>query len=90
LIIKWARAIKGVKDTETAYLELTARLDSEWVDDWTELADNATIERGESLKIYGVNVEHGQYTRHQYQDIATNLPLYRTHYGGNSFAAVGK
>jgi hypothetical protein len=90
LIIKWAHAIKGVKDTETAYLELTARLDSEWVDDWTEQADNAAIEGGESLNIYGVNVEHGQYTRHQFQEIATNLVLYRTNYGGNSLAAVGK
>jgi len=50
LIIKWAHAIKGLKDTETTYLEFTARLDSEWADDWTELVDNTSIEGGESYE----------------------------------------
>jgi len=40
-------------------VELTARLDSDWVDAWTEQAEKAAIEGGDSLKIYNVDVERG-------------------------------
>jgi hypothetical protein len=63
LVIKWLRAVKGLQETKTAYLELTARLDTDWVDAWTDLADRADEEGGESLKIYNVDVEHGKVTR---------------------------
>jgi hypothetical protein len=43
-------------------LELTARLDSDWVDAWTEQAERADEEGGDSLKIYNVDVEHGKVT----------------------------
>ena len=60
LVIKWRRAIKGRKETNEAYLELTSRLDSDWVGAWTEQAERAAVEGGESLKIYNVNIEHGE------------------------------
>ena len=59
LVIKWHRAVKGLKETQNAYLELTARLDSDWVDAWAEQAEKAAIEGGDSLKIYNVDVERG-------------------------------
>lgn len=43
-------------------MELTARLDSDWVDAWTEQAERADEEGGDSLKIYNVDVEHGKVT----------------------------
>jgi hypothetical protein len=52
-----APAVKGLKETQHAYVELTARLDSDRVDAWTEQAEKATIEGGDSLKIYNVDVE---------------------------------
>ena len=59
LVIKWHRAVKGLEETQNAYVELTARLDSDWVDAWTEQAEKAAIEGGDSLKIYNVDVERG-------------------------------
>lgn len=59
LVIKWRRAVKGLEDTQNSYMELTSRLDSDWVDLWAEQADRAAVEGGESLKIYGVDIEHG-------------------------------
>lgn len=61
-MIKWHRAIKGREETHNAFVELTERLDPEWVDAWTEQAERATVERGDSLKIYNVDVEHGEAT----------------------------
>ena len=48
--------------TKNAYMELTARLDSDWVDAWTEQVERADEEGGDSLKIYDVDVEHGKVT----------------------------
>jgi hypothetical protein len=62
LLIKLDRATKGQRETKNAYLELTARLDSDWVDAWTEQAERADEDGGDSLKIYNVNVEHGKVT----------------------------
>ena len=62
LLTKWDRATKGQKEMKNAYLELTARLGSNWVDAWTEQAERADEEGGDSLKIYNVNVKHGKVT----------------------------
>ena len=43
-------------------MELTARLDSDWVDAWMEQVERADEEGGDSLKIYDVDVEHGKVT----------------------------
>jgi hypothetical protein len=59
LVIKWGRANKGVSETENAYQELTARLESDWVETWNEQADRASVEGGASRKIYNVDVQHG-------------------------------
>ena len=58
-MIKWGRVMKGLEETETAYEELIARLDSDWVDAWTEQVETAAVEGGDSLKVYNVDVEHG-------------------------------
>jgi hypothetical protein len=63
LVIKWRRAIAGQQETEKAYRELTSRLDSDWVDAWTEQAERADIEGGDSLRVYNVNLEHGEVIR---------------------------
>ena len=60
MVIKWRRAIAGRQETKKAYRELTSRLDSDWVDVWTEQVERADIEGGDSLRIYNVNVEHGE------------------------------
>jgi hypothetical protein len=57
LVIKWHRAVKGLEETQNPYVELTARLDSDLVDAWTEQAEKAAIAGGDSLKIYNVDVE---------------------------------
>jgi hypothetical protein len=59
LITKWGWAKKGTAETQNAYQELTARLDSNWVETWTEQADRASVEGGASRKIYNVDIEHG-------------------------------
>ena len=50
MVIKWHQAIVGQQETEKAYWELTSRLDSDWVDAWTEQAERANIEGGDSLE----------------------------------------
>jgi hypothetical protein len=60
LVIKWHQAVEGLKETKQAYLDLTTRLDTDWVDSWTELAERADEEGGDSLQIYKVDVEHGK------------------------------
>jgi hypothetical protein len=41
-------------------MELTARLDSDWVDSWTEQVERVDEEGGDNLKIYDVDVKHGK------------------------------
>jgi hypothetical protein len=62
LLTKWDRAVKGQRETQNAYLELTERLDPDWVDVWTEQAERADEEGGDSLKIYNVDAKHGKVT----------------------------
>ena len=49
--------MNGLPETENAYMQLTARLDLDWVDMWTEQMETATAEGGDSLRIYNVDVE---------------------------------
>lgn len=60
LVIKWHRAVKGLESTKSAFLELTACLDSDWVDAWMEQAERAEDEGGESLKVYNIELEQGK------------------------------
>jgi hypothetical protein len=55
--------VKGRQETKNAFLELSARLDTDWVNGWTDLADRADEEGGECRKIYNVTDEHGKVTR---------------------------
>jgi hypothetical protein len=59
-VIKWNRAKKGLEETGSAYEKLTVRLDYDWIHAWTEQAETAAVEGGDSLKIYNVDVEHGE------------------------------
>jgi hypothetical protein len=54
---KWKRAQDGIKETETAYEELTDRLDNDWIEKWTRQEREAMQNRGEDLKIYVVASE---------------------------------
>ena len=53
------RAKEGVKDTSDAFLKLSATLEKESVEAWGMAAEKARVERGESLKIYDVNLAQG-------------------------------
>lgn len=54
IVTKWKRAQDGIKETETAYEDLTDRLDKAWIDKWTRQERIAMENRGEDLKIYMV------------------------------------
>jgi hypothetical protein len=57
IVTKWKRAQDGIKETETAYEDLTDRLDKAWIDKWTRQERIAMENRGEDLKIYMVASE---------------------------------
>lgn len=57
IVTKWKRAQDGIKETETAYEDLTDRLDKAWIDKWTRQEQIAMENRGEDLKIYMVASE---------------------------------
>ena len=57
IVTKWKRAQDGIKETETAYEDLTDRLDKAWIDKWTRQEWIAMENRGEDLKIYMVASE---------------------------------
>lgn len=57
IVTKWKRAQDGIKETETAYEDLTNRLDKAWIDKWTRQERIAMENRGEDLKIYMVASE---------------------------------
>lgn len=57
IVTKWKRAQDGIKETETAYEDLTDRLDKAWIDKWTRQERIAMENRGEDLKIYMVTSE---------------------------------
>jgi hypothetical protein len=57
---KWTRAKDGVKETRSAYQELTERLDKAWIEEWTRQERVAMLNRGEALKIYMVASEKGE------------------------------
>jgi hypothetical protein len=89
LVTKWHRAVKGLESTKSGFLELTACLDSDWVDAWTEEAERAEDEGGESLRVYDVKMERGKISESQ----LTNFPLIwlnRAFNGRNSFGAYGE
>ena len=54
---KWTRAQDGIKETQTAYWELTERLNTAWIEEWTRQEQIAMQDRGEALKIYMVASE---------------------------------
>ena len=54
---KWTRAQDGIKETKTAYRELTDRLDTAWIEEWTRQEQIAMQDRGEALKIFMVASE---------------------------------
>ena len=81
LLTKWDRATKKQRETKNAYLELTVRLDSDWVDAWMEQAERADEEGGDSLKIFNVNVERGKVTLLLMPKDPTNPVQCRTFYG---------
>jgi hypothetical protein len=56
---KWARADAGVKKTGDAYQQLTDRLETAWIDDWTKQEAIGMRNRGDDLKIYQVALENG-------------------------------
>ena len=60
LIEKWRRACKGIAETGKAYEELTSRLDSEWIEDWTGSAERAATDGGETKNIYGITMDSGE------------------------------
>ena len=57
IVTKWKRAQDGIKETETAYEDLTDHLDKAWIDKWTRQERIAMENRGEDLKIYMVASE---------------------------------
>ena len=57
IVTKWKRAQDGIKETETAYENLTDRLDKAWIDKWTRQERIAMENCGEDLKIYMVASE---------------------------------
>ena len=57
IVTKWKRTQDGIKETETAYEDLTDRLDKAWIDKWTRQERIAMENRGEDLKIYMVASE---------------------------------
>jgi hypothetical protein len=60
LMEKWRRARKGVEATGKAYEELTSRLDSHWIQEWTDSAERAETEGGETKKIYEIAMDSGK------------------------------
>jgi hypothetical protein len=57
---KWKRAKDGVKETRSAYQELTECLDKAWIEEWTRQERVAMQNCGEALKIYTVASEKGE------------------------------
>jgi hypothetical protein len=60
LVKKWRRARKGVEETGKAYEKLTSRQDSHWIQEWTDSAERAKTEGGETKKIYEITIDSGK------------------------------
>jgi hypothetical protein len=56
---KLERAKVGVKETSDAYHQMSARESKETIEAWQKVAENASMERGDRLKIYEVNLGQG-------------------------------
>jgi hypothetical protein len=59
LITKHKKAIRVKWECEEAYNDLSSGLDKEWIEKLGSERDLAERERGDSLKIYQVSLEHG-------------------------------
>jgi hypothetical protein len=68
LTTKWQRAKVGVEETGKAYEQLTARLDADWIVDWTESEKKALEDGGESLKIYGISMDTCKKNSHLFHE----------------------
>jgi hypothetical protein len=53
------KAKPGYKESFAAFNKLSATLPKHSIDMWQKAADKADIERGESLKIYDINLAEG-------------------------------
>jgi hypothetical protein len=51
--------MEGIRETSTAYQDLTNRLDDTWIADWTAQEQNAMEECGDTLKIYVISSDNG-------------------------------
>jgi len=60
LATKWARAEAGIQETGDSYRQLTDRLDTAWIDDWTNQETIAMRNRGDDLRIYQVALDSGR------------------------------
>jgi hypothetical protein len=56
---KYQKATIGLKETSTAFHELSSALDEKSVEVWRREEQKAQFERGDALKIYDVRVEQG-------------------------------
>jgi hypothetical protein len=57
-----------VAETGAAYQELTARLDTNWIDEWMKQESNAMRNRGEALQIYNVSSPKGNTHPYMFPD----------------------
>ena len=60
IIEKWKRAVIGLRNSKTAFEELSDRLKPEWMREWRQQEKCAVEERGENLRIYDVTLPNGR------------------------------
>ena len=57
---KWTRAQIGVQETGDSYRELTDRLDTNWIEEWTRQETIVMRDHGDALKIFEVAAKKGK------------------------------
>jgi hypothetical protein len=55
--MKWKKAKQGEAETLQAFQELSDRFPTEWIDDWKSAEREAAVARGNSLKVYDLQVQ---------------------------------